>query len=264
MVRTEPDGRTPGQIWGEMLKHYRDKAELSQDQLGDLLPYSSSHVASVETGRRSPSADFAARCDDALRTGESLSRLREMLLKQAAVPSWFRPWVEVEQEAITLRGFGALLIPGLFQTEQYARVVLEGDDEAVAARMERQAVLTKEDPPTVRYLLDEVALTRPIGSAEIMAGQLDHLEQLVHTERAHIQVSPSGSVPSVGGSFDLATVDGEALGYLEAETQGMVLTKREDVLDLEGVYEKILGEALPRTASLDSIRRLKEEWQDKA
>jgi hypothetical protein len=147
------------------------------------------------------------------------------------------------------------------QTQAYARTVLEGDDDAVAARLDRQGVFDKDSPPTVRYVLDQHVLERPIGGPEVMAEQLAHLEEMVTTGRVHIQICPSGVVPSVSSYFDLATVDGISLGYLEAETQGRIVTKREDVLPLEAVYEKLLAEALPSSASLETLRRTKEQWK---
>ena len=137
-------------MFSEELRRARAAAGLTQDQLAEKIAYSPSLVAHVETGSRAPSVDFARRADDALRTGGLLSRLQP-LVRSEAYPAWFRDWVEIEREATSLRWFEPLLIPGLLQTEEYARAVLSGgqpgrcgDDEIsrlVGARMDRQAIL---------------------------------------------------------------------------------------------------------------------------
>jgi transcriptional regulator with XRE-family HTH domain len=150
-------------MFSEELRRARARAGLTQDQLAERIAYSPSLVAHVETGSRAPSADFAARTDEALETGGLLSRLQPFV-RSEAYPAWFRDWVEIEQEATTLRWFEPLLIPGLLQTEEYARAVLQAahpastDDEVdrlVSARMDRQAILTRDDPPLLWVIIDE-------------------------------------------------------------------------------------------------------------
>src|ERR1022692_1813476 len=96
-------------MFSEELRRARARAGLTQDQLAERIAYSPSLVAHVETGSRAPSADFAARTDEALETGGLLSRLQPFV-RSEAYPAWFRDWVEIEQEATTLRWFEPLLI----------------------------------------------------------------------------------------------------------------------------------------------------------
>jgi hypothetical protein len=177
------------------------------------------------------------------------------------VPEWYRDWLQIQQQANLLRGNGVVLVPGLFQTQAYARTVLEGREDAVAARLDQQRVLEKENPPTLRFVLDQHVLDRPIGGPEVMAEQVAHLEQLMTSGQAQFFICPSGAVPSVIAPFYLATLGDDSLGFLEAETHGFVLNKRQDVLELEAVYEKLLVEALPTSASLEAIRKAKQQWQ---
>lgn len=111
-------------MFSEELRRARARVGLTQDQLAEKVAYSPSPVAHVETGTRAPSADFAARADEALNTGGLLSRLQPFV-RSEAYAAWFRDWVEIEREATTLRWFEPLLIPGLLQTEEYARAILQ-------------------------------------------------------------------------------------------------------------------------------------------
>jgi transcriptional regulator with XRE-family HTH domain len=96
---------------------------------------------------------------------------------------WFRPWAELEQDASGIRWYEPLLVPGLLQTEDYARAVLNTGglvapsevDEIVASRIERQGVLCRDSPPQLVAVIDEVVLRRPVGDGSVMAGQLAHL-----------------------------------------------------------------------------------------
>jgi len=115
------------------LRQARSQAGLTQDQLAEKLSYSTSLVAHVETGSRAPSLDFAARADEALGTGGLLTRLQPFV-RAEAYPAWFRDWVEIEREATSLRWFEPLLIPGLLQTEDYARAVLAAAHPGLAGQ----------------------------------------------------------------------------------------------------------------------------------
>ncbi len=107
---------------------------------------------------------------------------------------WFRKWAELEQAAISIRSYQPLLVPGLLQTEAYARAVLSTGgllppaevERIVAGRLDRQAILDAEAPPRPVAVIDEVVLRRVVGDRAVMAGQVAHLAAL--TEREHVQV----------------------------------------------------------------------------
>jgi DNA-binding XRE family transcriptional regulator len=249
-----------GLAWGRQLKLFREAAGLTQEALAARVGYSRSTVASLETGTYQPSEEVAEACDRGAEAKGHLIQLRLDHVAIEVVEPWFRDWIALEREAKLIRGCAFVHVPGLLQTPAYARVVYEGDEDAVAARMERKSVFDKEDRPTIRYILDQQVLERPVGGPEVMAEELAYIEELITTGKAHIQICPSAAVPAVSGSFALATVEGATLGYLEAAVRGFVLTKHEDVLALEMWYDKLLAESLPTSASLDLIRRTKEQW----
>jgi hypothetical protein len=142
------------------------------------------------TCRRTASEEFTAACDAVpeLDTGGALTELRELLkdhLRQRAYPGWFLRWPDMEAAAKTLRWFELVAVPGLLQTEDYARAVLRTQviatddeiDEMVKGRLDRQAVLTRDSPPMLWVILDEGVLRRPVGGKYVMREQLDRLAE---------------------------------------------------------------------------------------
>ncbi|GAB3422145.1 helix-turn-helix transcriptional regulator [Flindersiella endophytica] len=234
---------------------------MTQEALATKVKYARSTIASLETGAFIASEEVTIALDNAVAANGRLVMLREDMISIEIVPEWYRDWLQIQQQATLLRGNAVVLLPALFQTPAYARAVLEGNEDRVTARLDQQRILDKDDPPTLRYVLDQHVLERPIGGPAVMAEQTAHLEGLVTSGRAHIFICPSGAVASVIAPFELATVDDDSLGFLEAETHGFVLNKRQDVLNLEAVYEKLLVEALPTSASLEAIRRAKGRWE---
>ena len=158
-------------LFAAELRAARGHAALSREDLAVKLNYSASLVAMIETERRTPSRDFAARCDEVFDTPGTFSRLEERL-RDLPFPASFRPFAGYEAEARSLRMFEHVLVPGLLQTPEYARAVLSTrphttSDELeslVAARLARQVVLDRKDPPLLWVVLDEGVLHRPVIS----------------------------------------------------------------------------------------------------
>src|ERR1039457_3531010 len=158
----ELDG-SAASLFLEELRRARASAGLSQEQLASKISYSPSLVSLVDTGRRVPTRDFAARCDEALAAEGRFTRIWTLVSREAT-PSWFREWVEIEREAVSLRSWEPLVFLGLLQTPEYAREVLgkarPGDsdtdvDKLVNARMERQQILGRENPPALLAVIGE-------------------------------------------------------------------------------------------------------------
>jgi transcriptional regulator with XRE-family HTH domain len=253
-------------LFAEELQARREAAGLSQQQLAEAINYSPSLVGMVESGKRAPSADFASRIDDALKADGLFGRIRRHSLRQDAVPEWFRSWQAIEQQATALRAYNPLVVYGLVQTEAYAHAQLvSGDGEQaetrLVARMERQRDLFGRDrPPSVVVILEESVLHRKLGSAEIMAEQLDHLARCPAT----VQVLPSTTETTLGldGAFELARLDGRQLAYAETPIRGFVIDSAE-VSSVEGRWEIIRGEALPARQSRDLIMEVAETWRSR-
>lgn len=250
----------PLETWGAELRFRREAAGLTQLELAETMNYSDSYVSAIEQGKKIPTPAFARAGDKALKTGGALVRLLP-ILDGARFPEWFRPWPPIEAKAEILRTFQLGAVYSLLQTEQYARAQLGGDEDAVAARLERQHILyrTNPEPPMVRIVLDELVLHRKVGSPKIMRDQLLHIVASASPRRS-IQVVPNGVHPGILGSFVLATTaDGREVAYVETAARGQIMSGREDLAAVRDIWEEIRTCALPQQQSLELISRLADE-----
>lgn len=278
MTSAELDGSGhPRQVFGAMLRYYRCKAGMSQEQLGTKAYCSGDTVGKVEMGQRTPSFELVAAWDAVpeLNTGGALTELRRQLsdiLKLRAFPGWFQEWSLKESEATSLRWFEPLIFPGLLQTEQYARAMLrtsvgvtdEQIDEMVAARMERQVILAREKPPTLWVVVDEGVLRRPIVSADVMHEQLLHLATMARRPNVVVQVVPAtaGAYWGLRGPFILASFDDGSpdVAYQDAAVFAQFLEASTDIAAITGAWDTIKADALPRGASLQLIEEIAATW----
>jgi transcriptional regulator with XRE-family HTH domain len=252
------------------MRHARTGKGLSQDQLGDLINFSGSQVGMVEACRRVPSLDFARRCDEAMQTGGVLARMHPLVAGEA-YPVWFRPFAHHEAAATALRTFELAVVPGLLQTEEYARALLSARvgvsgvdvDQRVAARMERQAVLQRDTPPLMWVLLDEGVLRRPVGGREVMRHQIEYLAELTERPNVVIQVIAAevGAHDGVNGSFVIADfAETPSVAYLESALTGWLVERRDQVETVCAIYDGLRSEALPRAASARLVKEAAKLW----
>ncbi|RKN39421.1 helix-turn-helix domain-containing protein [Micromonospora endolithica] len=256
-------------LGGELRRARRGRG-LSQEELARRINYSPSLIGMVEIGHRTPSQDFVGRIDTALQSDGFFERLLTLVRADAA-PPWLREWIQVEAEATLIRWFEPSLIPGLVQTEAYARAVLTGGgmlreteiEQRLGSRMARQAVLSREAPPEVVLVVDEVALRRCVGGPAVMAEQFDHLLRVTDLPHVDIHVVPvaTGMHPGLAGAFILArTPEGGEVAHLDTPLRAHVTDRSEDVDSLQRRWENLRGEALPRKASQDLMREVARSW----
>lgn len=184
---------------------------------------------------------------------------------------WFRPWAEAERAATLIRSYEPLAVPGLLQTEGYARAMLrvgsvtppEEVEELVGSRLQRQAILSGEKPPQFISVFDEVVLRRMLGDPAVMREQLEHLVTVGEREHVQIRVIPSDTPWHTGlsGSFVLATLpDGTEAGHLDTQLRGEMVELRSDLVSLGKRWESVTGEALPRRQSIELIKEVAKTW----
>ncbi|MER5421787.1 helix-turn-helix domain-containing protein [Streptosporangium roseum] len=262
---------SPTALFGFELRRHRKVKGWSQIQLSKKIPYSVGTISMIETASRPPSEEFARYCDEALEADGALIRLWPMVSHTAA-PIWFRPWLDVEATAEALRSWEPLVVPGLLQTEDYARAVLSGDigvtpeqvEEQVTARMERQNILKRLQPPLLWVVIDEAVLHRPIGSPAVMAAQITHLLEAGQAPRITIQVLPLKAYSTTGlaGGFAIAQTQGVFdTAYVEsAGVMSRVTERPEDVSVLAYRYDGIRSEALSQRESLELIKETLQRW----
>jgi len=260
MSRT-PRSRTL-ETFGRLVRVYRDAAGITQKELAKTLDYTNGWVSNVETGQLRPRAEQVRLLEQALNLPPGALMAVYEQLDSESLPGWMHDWVPEEGRADVLRWVELLVIPGLLQTEDYARILLNDDEAAVGARMERQDILTRENPPTLHFVVDEAVLLHEVGDARVMRAQLEHLVNLVSPPRLTIQVVRSSKNPHAMGAFILATMDGPEIAYVETAVRGIVTSSRDDIASLWASWEAIRTFALPQQESIKFIKETAEErWK---
>jgi hypothetical protein len=232
--------------------------------------YSSSLIGMIETGRRVPSRDLAERLDEVFGPDRGTFARLETGLRDLPYPASFRPFSAYEAEARSLRLFEHVLVPGLLQTAGYARAVLSTRphtsaneiEELVTARLARQALLARADPPLLYVLLDEGVLHRPVGTPEVMAGQLARLADLSEQTYVTLQVIPYSAGAHIGlqGGCAIADLpDLPGIVFLDSVADGQTIEDAAIVSQVTQRFDALRAEALPRGVSRDMIRKVAEE-----
>lgn len=188
------------------------------------------------------------------------------------LPGDYPTYLAFEAQARTILDYETSYIPGLLQTEAYARAVIRGtspfdDDDTVEARvtdrMERQSVLRGENAPTLLAIVEESLLRRPIGGPEVMREQLRHLADTAERPGVTVQVIPRtvGAYPGMEGPVVLLSFEATTdVAYLDHARGGELVNRPQDVVAVAAQFDALRAEALPRGASLDLIRKAAEEW----
>jgi transcriptional regulator with XRE-family HTH domain len=248
------------ELFARQLRNKRRTAKLTQEELAARLNIHRSMLSKIETGGRTAGKQLARRIDQEFDTGDLFSGLAGVVYNES-VPAWFREWVEVEDEAEILRNYEVILVPGLLQTEDYARALFEGDEELVAARVARQRVLAKEDPPELHILLYEQVLHHQVGARQVMRDQLRRLVAAARERNITIQVIPFGKTTmGTGGAFMLASLpEANMVAYMARATKGSYHVKPAEVLDVQRLYEKLQAAALPQDESVVLISEIVEK-----
>ncbi|WP_461297545.1 helix-turn-helix domain-containing protein [Streptomyces harbinensis] len=247
-------------FFGSKLRRIRQEQDVSQDEAARRAHTTQSMLSRVEAATRVPSADLARDLDDAFSTGGHFGRLHPLVIRYA-YPSWFLPFIELEREATGMRVFESQIIPGLLQTEEYARSMLaavrpDNLDDLVAARMTRQEILERDTPPRAWFVLDEQVLVRPIGGPDIFRAQLDRLLIMAQQPRIVIQVIPRAVVAHAGlaGPFTLLGFDeGPDVLYIDGFSQGRTALDTSEVVSAAHAYDLLRASALSPDASADLI-----------
>ncbi|MFI0371503.1 Scr1 family TA system antitoxin-like transcriptional regulator [Actinomadura sp. 1N219] len=251
--------------FGRRLHRFREAKNWTQESLARRANngqgVTPQYIGAVENGRTRCTREFAITMDRELEADNELVELYDDLVKDAAFPIWF-DWHLVEPEADEIESYSLSVVHGLFQTPAYAAALLRGNTDAVEARMRRQEIFTKKNPPSFSLLLDEGVLTRPAGSTEVMREQLEHLAT-IPLELATIQIVPaSAEHGGNAGSITIATMaDRTQIAYVESGARGLTMSEPEDLATLSRTLKELRSLALPVSMSKDLIvRTVKEKW----
>lgn len=273
--------------FADELKAHRAARGWTQADVARETSYSESLFAQVETGHKAATPDLAKALDRVFATpgftdstddgpgtpgtfGRLVRRLRKL-----PFPASFGTFEPREAEATALYTFEHSFVPGLLQTEAYARAVLEmfpdvTEDivsERLAGRMSRQLILTREDPPppVLCALIDESALNREIGGPKVMRDQLLHLAAVSRRPNVTVQIIPNtGAHPGLLGAFTFADLVGPpAIVNIEDIADGRVTEDADTVSTVALRFHSLRGDALSKGASRDLMEGMAEKrWKE--
>ncbi len=250
------------------LKAWRERMELTQQAFADKLGYSVALVAAVEQCKRSPTVDFATRCDEVTGAPGTFVRWQTQVARES-YPAFFAPVLAFEREAIRIHGWELGAVPGLLQTEAYAEAVIRARyasdtsavvERIVAARMERQELLTS-DKPMLWYVVHEGVLRHHVGGRAVMADQLNKLIDLATSRRIVLQVLPFTARDHAGVEGPVTMyefADAPTVAYTECYGGGRIVEDRQEVGDLGTVVSLIRSCAMSPADSLELIREIQE------
>ncbi|MEU0127619.1 helix-turn-helix transcriptional regulator [Streptomyces sp. NPDC006289] len=265
------DPQSGEEFYGAELRRRREAAGLTQADVGDRVVCSPSLIAHFEAGRRTPSLEDAQRLDAVLGTDGFFVRMRRTL-GRIRFAGHFEAAAEAEQLATFIEEYAVSLVPGILQTERYARAVYRGFqphaatesiDKEVASRLERTHILDGPDAPRMWAILNENVIRAVVGGPDVMAEQLRHVMALGRSGRVLIQVLPYGvgahatmnsmlSLMRFADAPDLAYVEGLHTGVL---TDDPLLVRR-----YRDAYDLARAAALPPEVSLELLESAAEDY----
>lgn len=190
------------------------------------------------------------------------------------LPGWFSMYVSLEGAATLIRSYEPHFVPGILQTEEYARGVLESGaigqtrpediERHVALRMQRQGLLTREGAPRIWVVMDETALCRPVGGPEVMRAQIDKLLDVTKLPNVTLQVVPfsTGPHPGTYGPFVLfrfAMPELPDMVYSEYLTGAVYLDERSEVATHLEVMDRMAAQAATAHRTKEILQDLRKE-----
>lgn len=267
------------------LKRIREASGFTCESAGAPLEWSASKVSRIENGRSTLRArDVRDLLEVYGVTDTSIADGLLALLRDSGQRAWwssygdvmpdpYRTLIGLEGEAASIWAYQAELIPGLLQTEDYARALIraigvadsmEEIDRRVEVRMARQAILDSSDAPRLWAVVNEGVLRRPVGGSRVMNAQLQHLAALSEQPNIDLQVLPfsEGAHPAMDGPFMLlkfAEPSDPDVVYLENARGGLWLEKTAETARYTLMFEHVRARALSPDRSVAFIRRAAEE-----
>ncbi|MFF1478745.1 helix-turn-helix domain-containing protein [Streptomyces sp. NPDC058301] len=258
---------------GEQLKVLRIRAGLTQREFGRLVGYTESQISAMERGVRITQPDFLEKADKILNAGGVLIAAKKSIERAQAKarvrhPGWFRDYAKVEAEAVALHDYSTQAVPGLLQTEEYARAIFTHRrplldettiEKRVADRLARQQLFERWPPPTASFVLEEAVLQRRTGGSRIHTDQLRQLLRLGQLRPVELQVMPNDRAehPCMDGPFIMLTPKGrQQVAYLEVQGHPTLITDPNEVRIFSERYGIIRAQALTPRESLALIEKM--------
>lgn len=263
---------------GSQLRRLREALGISKEDAGATVRASEAKIGRLEVGRVGFDERDVADLLTLYQVTDPAERERFLDLARQAnepgwwhqysdlLPSWFETYLGLEEAAEAIRTYGTQLVPGLLQTEDYARAVVQlgqvprrGVEGRVAVRMRRQRVLSGSDCPRIWAVIDDAALRRPVGGKEVLRGQLEHLRTAARDwPQVTIQVLPYAAPghPAAGGPFTILRFPEAELPdivHIEQLTGALYLDRREDLERYMAVMDQLSVQAESPERTVDVL-----------
>ncbi|MEU1073374.1 MULTISPECIES: helix-turn-helix transcriptional regulator [unclassified Streptomyces] len=264
---SEPEPSDSLRTFGAVLQALREHAGLSREDFAVLVGFSKHTVASVELGRRMPDPDFVESAEAALGNTNALRSAMQYLNRQPGLARWFRRWAQYERCAISLYTYESRLVPGLLQTEAYARTLF-GErvppladaqvEVQLAARQERQQLLRDRPNTSFSFIIEEHVFLRRTGGAEVTRELIDFILECTSARNIQLQIMPmtTGVHAGLGGPIQLLeTPANRWFGYCEGQRGGLFVSDPKEISTLHMRYAKLRTQALTPE---DSVRLLEQ------
>ncbi|MET7764788.1 helix-turn-helix transcriptional regulator [Streptomyces sp. NPDC005393] len=271
-VEREPDPSDSLRTFGAVVQALREHAGYSRAEFGDLVRFSKHTVGSVELGRRMPDEAFVERAEEATgNTGALRKAARYLTRGEAGLAAWFRRWARLERVAVSLCTYECRLVPGLLQSEGYARALFENriplltDEELeaqVAARLERQRMLDEWPTVPFSFIIEESVFRRRLGGVEVLRDQLNLVLERTALRNVTLQVMPTDAEfhACMDGPLRLLeTPQGRRLAYSEGQENGRLISDPKEVSLLCQRYDTLRSQALNPKDSRSLLERLRGE-----
>ncbi|GGY41434.1 transcriptional regulator with XRE-family HTH domain [Streptomyces sp. HB372] len=265
----EPEPQYSLKMFGEVVKTFRKRARLTQEQFAPLVGYSPETVASIEQGRRLPPPDFAERADSILDAFGVILAAAKHLTRRKGLASWFRQWAELELLALSLYTYECRLIPGLLQTPAYARTLFadqlppladEQIEAQLAARLDRQRLLHERPNTAFSFILEEHLFLRDLGGEDVTRELLDHILDLSELRNVDVQIMPlvRHHHAGLGGPVQLLETPGHQwFGYLEGQAHGQLVSDPKAISVIQMRCASMRSQALSLDDSKSLMRRMR-------
>ncbi|MFE5370195.1 helix-turn-helix domain-containing protein [Streptomyces mirabilis] len=265
----EPEPSDSLKTFGLVHKACRKRAGLTQEEFAPLVGYQPSTVASIEQGRRLPPRAYVERAEEVLDAFGVLRAAAKYATRQPGLASWFREWAELEEQAISLYTFENRLVPGLLQTEGYARtlfnervpVLTDAQIEAqIAARADRQRLLVERPNTAFSFIVEEYVVQRGTGGSEVTRGLIDSILTVTELRNVEIQLMPMTCAVHSGldGPIRLSqTPQNEWFGYCEGQESGQLVASPKTISVLQMRYAKLRSQALSPNDSRSLLERMR-------
>ncbi len=265
----EPEVSDSLKSFGAVVKAFRNRARLTQEQFAPRVRYSVPTVASIEQGRRFPPPDFVERAEEVLDAFGALRGAARHLSRQPGLARWFRQWARLEAEAVSLYTYECRLIPGLLQTEAYARTLFVdqlpplGDDQIEAqwaARADRQRLLRERPNTAFSFILEEHLFLRRTGGVDVTRELIDHVLDAAELRNVEIQVMPLVRQAHAGldGPMQLLeTPENKWFAYNEGQRGGLFLSDVKEISILQKRYARMRSQALTLDDSLSLLQQMR-------